>query len=117
MEFPEEAGFPTPILKGFQKTELVQPGMRTKVTFRLTERDFSYFDGLDGDYPRWMMVDKVTVMIGASSADIRATKTAYPRNGKDSAYCMDRPGCTGLTPLDGLCCPVKDGTMLACCNE
>jgi len=88
MEFPEEAGYPTPVLKGFQKTELIQPGMRSKVTFRLTARDFSFFNGFDSaGYPRWEMVEKVTVMIGASSADIRATKTAYPReaDAKDNA--------------------------------
>merc|ERR1711879_673307 len=36
-----------------------------------------------------------------------------------SAFCLDHPRCAGLglSPLDGLCCPVKNGKYLACCNE
>lgn len=33
-----------------------------------------------------------------------------------SPFCKDNSGCEDLTPDDGLCCPVKDGTFLACCN-
>jgi len=73
LEFPIEAGFPAPILKGFQKTGLVYPGASIRVTFRLTPRDMSYFDGLksDGYSPRWTKVTHAVAHIGASSADIK----------------------------------------------
>jgi len=35
----------------------------------------------------------------------------------ESAYCLDHSGCASLDPLDGLCCPVADGTRLACCDD
>mmetsp|Transcript_73153 Transcript_73153/g.174330 ORF Transcript_73153/g.174330 Transcript_73153/m.174330 type:complete len:525 (+) Transcript_73153:106-1680(+) len=35
----------------------------------------------------------------------------------DSAYCKDHKGCSALQPLDGLCCPVKSGQRLACCDD
>jgi|DeeseametaMP2100_FD_k123_40692_2 hypothetical protein len=36
----------------------------------------------------------------------------------ESDLCADHPACVdvGLHPLDGLCCPVADGTRLACCD-
>lgn len=73
LEFPEEAEFPTPVLKGFHKTQLIYPGATAKVEFRLTKRDMSYFDGLldDGYSPRWTQVSKATAHIGDSSADIK----------------------------------------------
>eukprot|EP00927_Polykrikos_kofoidii_P038689 TRINITY_DN3309_c0_g1_i1.p1 TRINITY_DN3309_c0_g1~~TRINITY_DN3309_c0_g1_i1.p1 ORF type:complete len:468 (-),score=45.78 TRINITY_DN3309_c0_g1_i1:65-1468(-) len=33
-----------------------------------------------------------------------------------SPFCEDHPGCADLSPLDHLCCPVADGTRLACCG-
>merc|ERR1712032_950812 len=45
LEFPPVAGFPTPVLKGFQKTGAISPGASSKVTFRLQKRDVSYWDG------------------------------------------------------------------------
>lgn len=75
LEFPIEAGFPAPVLKGFQKTDLVYPGASAKITFRLTNRDLSYFDGLlgDGYSPKWTKVKRAVAHVGASSADIRQT--------------------------------------------
>merc|ERR1712127_912486 len=31
--------------------------------------------------------------------------------------CQSHPGCAGLTPDDGLCCPVANGIRLACCDQ
>lgn len=75
LEFPEEAEFPTPVLKGFHKTQLIYPGATAKVEFRLTKRDMSYFDGLldDGYSPRWTQVSRATAHIGDSSKDIKQT--------------------------------------------
>ena len=43
LEFPAEAGQPRSILKGFQKTSLLEPMETTIVTFGLTARDLSYY--------------------------------------------------------------------------
>jgi len=119
LQFPEEAGYAAPILKGFHKTEVIQPGASARVTFRLKGRDFSYFDGFlpDGQLPRWTMVGEAVARIGASAADIRRTVSVRSRKPDSSPFCMDHSGCGSLSPLDGLCCPVEDGTRLACCDE
>jgi len=43
MEFPPEAEQPVAILKGFQKTAILQPGDSEVLIFPLTERDLSYW--------------------------------------------------------------------------
>ena len=43
LDFPPEAGQPRSILKGFQKTCLLEPMESTVVTFNLTVRDLSYY--------------------------------------------------------------------------
>jgi len=45
-----------------------------------------------------------------------ATTTSSIDVPTESASCKDHPACTSLAPLDGLCCPVADGTRLACCD-
>lgn len=71
LELPSEAGWPTPLLKGFQKTEVLSPGSITTVTFRITGQDRSYYADLPG--ASWLQVSKEDCIahIGASSADIR----------------------------------------------
>eukprot|EP00931_Biecheleriopsis_adriatica_P034476 TRINITY_DN198_c0_g1_i11.p1 TRINITY_DN198_c0_g1~~TRINITY_DN198_c0_g1_i11.p1 ORF type:complete len:1626 (-),score=281.10 TRINITY_DN198_c0_g1_i11:41-4918(-) len=73
LELPKEAGWPTPLLKGFQKTKVLSPGSATAVTFRLTRQDRSYYADLPG--ASWLEVSKedCVVHIGASSSDIRQT--------------------------------------------
>jgi beta-glucosidase len=82
LEFPIEAGFPAPVLKGFQKTSLIYPGASAEITFRLTDRDMSYFDGFsdqNGYVPRFSMVDQAVAHVGASSADIKQTVSVISR--------------------------------------
>lgn len=48
MEFPTEASFPSPVLKGFVKTQNLKPGDSTTVTFALSWRDLSYWEDTNG---------------------------------------------------------------------
>merc|ERR1719480_249391 len=43
VEFPAQAEQPAPILKGFAKTGLIEPGGSAEETFRLVDRDLSYW--------------------------------------------------------------------------
>merc|ERR1712063_18817 len=65
LEFPSGAEYPTPILKGFEKTPLLSPGASTVVNFALTDRDMSYWNN------GWVRATSFTAHIGASSRDIR----------------------------------------------
>ncbi|CAK0819455.1 unnamed protein product [Prorocentrum cordatum] len=66
----DRAGYTTPILKGFQRTELLVAGGKATVTFALSQRDLSHWDTEKGD---WVAVAQVTAHIGESSGDIRQT--------------------------------------------
>lgn len=55
-------------LKGFKKIEL-NPGESTTVTFTLDKRSFAYYDERLHDF--YVPSDDYSIMIGASSADIR----------------------------------------------
>lgn len=68
VEFPAVALQPTPILKGFVKTDIIAPGKSQEVTVELTARDLSYWEGGD-----WIKPSTVTVHIGTSSADFVQT--------------------------------------------
>jgi beta-glucosidase len=68
LEFPPEAQYPAPVLKGFQKTAVIKPGHTVQVTFQFTEADLSFWDS-----GSWCKIDTATAHIGASSADIRQT--------------------------------------------
>jgi beta-glucosidase len=68
LEFPSEAGYATPILKGFQRTQLLEAGAQAVVTFALSSRDLSHWDE---DAEDWVTVSQVTAHIGESSGDIR----------------------------------------------
>jgi len=69
LEFPEEAGYPAPVLKGFSK-HTIQVGTTKTITFPLAWRDVSYWED-----DKYMMVDVLNAHIGASSADIQASIT------------------------------------------
>lgn len=49
--------------------------------------------------------------------DDEGPATWPPKSSGFGDQCADHPACAHLTPLDGLCCPVADGTRLACCDE
>jgi beta-glucosidase len=67
LEFPAEAQHPTPLLKGFAKTNLIQPGETAAVSIVLKEKDsLRYWDN-----GVWVTTPSATAHIGASSADIR----------------------------------------------
>mmetsp|Transcript_66238 Transcript_66238/g.188093 ORF Transcript_66238/g.188093 Transcript_66238/m.188093 type:complete len:136 (+) Transcript_66238:3-410(+) len=67
---PPEAGHPAPLLKGFRKTRVLQPGGQEDVVFRLSGRDLSYFDAGSGS---WRRAGLARARVGESSADVRQT--------------------------------------------
>jgi beta-glucosidase len=70
--FPEEAGEPPQMLKGFKKIEL-DPQQSTSVEFTLRDRDLSIWDV---DTHDWKLISgDFTIWVGSSSRDIRATST------------------------------------------
>lgn len=56
---------PVRVLRGFEKTSVLQPGKEEVVTFALTDRDLSTYDA------GWALQDVVKISIGSSSTDIR----------------------------------------------
>jgi len=62
LEFPPEAGQPVAILKGFQKTTILQPGASTDVLFPLSEKELSYWNS-----GSWTRVKHVTAYLAESS--------------------------------------------------
>merc|ERR1712232_754084 len=69
LEFPDEAQHPAPLLKGFTKTGVLQPGSSEEVSIQLSERySLTYWEN-----GKWIMPSSATAHIGASSADIRQT--------------------------------------------
>jgi len=67
LEFPAEAQHPAPLLKGFAKTGMIQPGEAETVSIVLSERySLSYWEN-----DNWIKANSATAHIGASSADIR----------------------------------------------
>jgi len=63
LEFPPEAEQPVAILKGFQKTAILQPQDSADVVFPLTERDLSFWKG------GWKRVNRATAHLALSSAN------------------------------------------------
>merc|ERR1719191_2255813 len=60
LEFPAEAQHPTPLLKGFAKTDLVQPGKTAQVSIVLKEKDsLRYWDS-----GAWVKTSSATAHIG-----------------------------------------------------
>jgi beta-glucosidase len=74
-------------LKGFAKVEL-QPGETKTVTIELGFRAFAYYDPT---YHQWVTEDgEFDLLIGASSADIRATLTVTLHSTLDLPCTLDR---------------------------
>lgn len=68
LELPSEAGQPSAILKGFTKTDVISPRKSKSITFKLTKRDLSYWEG-----GSWHHVSSAKAYIGASSKDLTLT--------------------------------------------
>merc|ERR1712185_195970 len=70
LKFPSTAGHPRPVLKGFQKTGMIEKGGHVEVTFQLGDEELSYYDVgraawvKEADGP-------ITAYIGESSADLQ----------------------------------------------
>lgn len=65
LEFPAAASQASAVLKGFSKTPVLKPTFGMTVTFMLTAKDLSYWDG------SWKRVSQATDHIGTASDDIR----------------------------------------------
>lgn len=71
LQYPASAGYPAPLLKGFQQTGPLSAGASVTVTFRLSERDLSYYSLASG---AWALAAGPSVAhIGESSRDIRTS--------------------------------------------
>jgi beta-glucosidase len=68
LEFGPEAEYPTPVLRGFQKTGVILPGGSEVASFSLTVRDLSYFDAGASE---WVLCCNLTAHVGESSVDVR----------------------------------------------
>ena len=70
LEFPAEAKYPAPFLKGFQRTSQVKPGEASVVTFSLSAADRSYWSEATSG---WVLASQsgLVAHIGASSEDTR----------------------------------------------
>ena len=70
--FPESAGEPPSLLRGFMKAHL-KPGVSKSIQFELRERDLSIWDEASHAWSKILGVFNVSV--GASSRDLRQTIT------------------------------------------
>jgi len=69
MGFPEGAGEPAKVLRGFVRVEDLEPGASAEVTFPLYEKDLQIYSNAGG---AWEMPNgRFNLYIGASSRDIR----------------------------------------------
>ena len=84
-QVPGYAQSPKKQLAAFLRVEDLQPGEARPVVLRVQERELSYWDIMapltersDGTRDKWVLAEgERTVMIGASSEDIRYTQTIY----------------------------------------
>ncbi|KAI8639283.1 glycoside hydrolase superfamily [Parasitella parasitica] len=68
ISFPESAGEPPKLLRGFEKVN-IKSGKKTKVDFEFTKTELSIWDT---DSAKWVVPSgKFTLQVGASSRDIR----------------------------------------------
>lgn len=67
--FPDSAGEPRLQLKGFKKTQVIQPGSSETVTLKLSPRELSIWDA---SVHKWAVVSGTfKVKVGSSSRDLR----------------------------------------------
>jgi len=66
LQFEQDTGFPM-VLRGFQKTEVLQPGRSTEVSLDFGLRDLSVWMREYG----WVAQPQFIIMLGSSSMDIR----------------------------------------------
>ena len=81
-------------LKGFKKIELA-PGQSQKVTFTLDKRSFAYYNDKLHDF--YVESGDYSVMIGASSSDIRHTISVHVEGTVDLPYNF-----TTFTPIEDI---------------
>jgi beta-glucosidase len=67
LQFPRDTGYPM-LLRGFQKTGLLQPGTHTEVSLEFTQRDLSLWM-LESN--GWVPQGQFVILIGSSSKDVR----------------------------------------------
>ncbi|PNS36319.1 beta-glucosidase [Mesotoga sp. B105.6.4] len=74
-------------LRGFGKTDLLQPGEEEKLTVRLSKEELASFDGY-----RWIVEQgEYEFLIGASSRDVRSTgKVRLRKTGGDLRWQIER---------------------------
>jgi len=68
LEMPAQAGYPTPILRGFRKTGMIPAGGSESVLLHFTARDLSFYEPL---FQRWIMPGSLRALVGESSRDIK----------------------------------------------
>ncbi|CAK0801694.1 unnamed protein product, partial [Prorocentrum cordatum] len=110
-----EANAVAPVLRGFWKTGLLDPGRSEVARFRLTQRDLSYYSAEIG---AWVVAAAADAHIGASSADVRQTlRLELPRSAAAQVDSFDREwwndllGAAALLGLAGgaACCHAAMG--------
>lgn len=75
LTFPDGAGEPPQLLKGFEKTTVLAPGASQKITFTLTDRMVSVWDVDTHAWKKFAGSYKATV--GTSSRDAKALSTTF----------------------------------------
>eukprot|EP00811_Abedinium_folium_P028753 NODE_4477_length_1886_cov_11.546333.p1 GENE.NODE_4477_length_1886_cov_11.546333~~NODE_4477_length_1886_cov_11.546333.p1 ORF type:complete len:390 (+),score=118.49 NODE_4477_length_1886_cov_11.546333:424-1593(+) len=73
LEFPPEAKYPVPLLRGFNKTGPLAPNASELVSIRLSTAELSYYDR-----GTWVKASCVSVHVAASSVDVRHTMQLCP---------------------------------------
>jgi beta-glucosidase len=69
LRYPEAAGEPPLVLRGFAKTAVLVPGASARVSFELKARDFAVYDEAAAG---WRVVrGEFGLVVGASSRDAR----------------------------------------------
>jgi len=74
LEFESAAETPRRILRGFHKTQALEPGMSEEALFNFTMRDLSVYSAVTGG---WVLQERAKAHFGASSADIRHVLPLY----------------------------------------
>ncbi|CAE7558889.1 bglB [Symbiodinium pilosum] len=68
LEMPAEAGYATPILRGFRKTGIIPANDSESVLLHFNARELSFYDPA---FQQWIVPSHVRALVGESSRDIR----------------------------------------------